>query len=1260
MRSDKIFNVLVAFGIVALAWSLNLGTLRGQGGADGNAGIFRSSAGDLTDLELNIKTPVTGENGGDGGSGFVGGNGGTGGAGIFFSAGRDIGRVELEIFAPVTGGNGGTGGFGVFGGNGGNGGAGIFLDAGRDIFGVELETGGPITGGDGGQGGGGLSANGSGGNGGAGIFLNAGRDIFGVELDNSAPITGGKGGSGFNGGDGGAGVLLNASNTISGVEVENSSTIIGGNSGDGSTFSLLNVNGPVVPGAFVFTPPFSGQGGNGVSIFADGDVSDIELENFGTIRGGNAGNVDGGGVSSGGGSEDAIGAVAGEGGNGVLIESLNGNVTDVELVNTGIDTIAGGNGGSVTAGEDSSEGGNGGSGVLIEAGGDINNVAIKNKGTITGGNGGNNTDGGDDSIAGNGGHGVSFSTESTISNIDLRNRGTIIGGNGGEITSDDDDPKAGNGGDGVSFSSANENTSNGSMRNITLINGRGGSIIGGEGGGADSFSSEGDSDDPHGGNGGHGISFTAGVPNEDTEGGGTTEIANVTLINKGTITGGDGGGATNAFDDTDDTDDPGSLGGNGGDGVRFLVFSETGTIHDINLINCGTITGGNGGHAEGDDLNAGGFGGTGILFSAHGALTNITVTNYGSITGGEGGDSSGSYFDEDGNEIRFGDGGDGIFFNMASGPEQDISGNGSNLVVNNFGTIKGGDAGDLVDSSDPGQAGIGIHTNVGNLTVNNWGNIIGGGDAPDFVDGPPTPTPALAPAVLFTGAGNRINLYGFSVINGTISADGSPNDSNVLNFAFSGVNKAGAAELHAILDSSITGSDTSGWFYFRGELYQWQDIIIELNPTSYQQQGITPNQKSIGKNLDGFTSTPSDDMRNLLAAVDISGNVPWALDQLSPQRYQLYSEIAFAHANFNTLEIDQRLNNLRDGSESIDARGLCIASDIQRRAGFGKDVLPAIRQDPSKDGPHISGDPSKDGKTVLPSEPEPEKQKRWGTFISGNIVAADVDGHGGDLEDANFTTAGLMAGLDARISRNFVAGLLFSYGHSDADLDPRGSNVKVDTYTGGVYAGFERGPWYANALATYSANDYDSRRVVLPFLDCPPMEDRVARANTSGNQFAVNLDGGYDFHPSKCVILAPTVGLQYVNLNVDGFDETEAGAANLAVRSQDADSLRSRLGGRMTVHKAVNRCVFVALEARAAWQHEFLDDSRDITAEFIGAGLGPFAVRSTEPQRDAALLGAGINTTFRGTYTVFLDYDAQVGQSDYLMQGGRGGLRVSF
>ena len=795
--------------------------------------------------------------------------------------------------------------------------------------------------------------------------------------------------------------------------------------------------------------------------------------------------------------------------------------------------------------------------------------------------------GGDLIILNPGGVAVGNNTDTiiiTTSNDKLLNFGVIAGENG-----------VGNGGD--AFAAISVTPPN--MLNDSIINYD--EIIGGAGTSGTNAK---------GGDGGDAVRISTGT------------VAGGALVNYGLVAGGNGasGGV-------------GHPSGNGGYGLRV----EANTVSNSSLLfNAAgaTISGGNGGNATGVHDN-GGSGADAVHAEVNGGGNDALVNN-GLIMGGIGGSG--------GENGRGGSGGDGLFLDPAT--TAGIPKGGISDTFINTGTIAGGKAGSGGKSS--GEEGTGVLFEGSRVLLINLGTISGGqgynGIAEREVVTPDVPhTDAtignfgLGDAIVMEGNSNTIVLGGHSTTTGLIVAEGDAN-TNILKLEFTGVSPAEQVALEKELQSLgvLSGTQSSGSFSFRGSTIAWDPLVVVLKLSSYQLQSLTPNQAAVGANLDSFQVNPKGDMLTVLNALDASGNVPAGLEALSPQRYQIFGDIALADANFLTLNIDQRLNNLRDGSESIDTTG--IGGDT---AGLnGNNSVAGWTKDDSKDG-----------KGVEQAKPE---EKRWGFFGSGDVVLANFDGDK-DLGSSKFTSAGLVLGLDGKINDNWVVGSLFSYQYTSAAMDGFGSTANVDSYTAGLYSGYHNGGYYANGLLTYTRDNYDTERsILLPGLA------RFASATTHGNQFTTDIDGGYDFKLNEGWSTGPIAGLQYVHLGVDDFNEAGAGAEDLAVSSADVNSLRSRLGARINYNKQVGKEVAFSAEGRAEWQHEFLDDSRAISGNFIGSGLGGFAVQTSAPQRDAALVGAGLNVTVRNRMTIFADYDVQAGQQSYFEQSVRGGLKFSW
>jgi len=1032
-------------------------------------------------------------------------------------------------------------------------------------------------------------------------------------------------GSGFNVG---AAVAVTSNGGIGTLTLSNSGTITGGSIGSMSDgVAGYSIGGEANAGFNV---------GAGVAVTTgNGGIGTVTLSNAGTITGGSIGSISGYSYA---GAADAGEYDAGFNvGTAVSVTSprFGSGIGTVTLSNAG--TIAGGGIGSISDyqisanrddfsnmyGSSAADAGfNAGAAVAVTSGKGIGTVTLSNAGTITGGSigsingingisevGVNNSSSSDTGF--NVGAAVAATSYNGIGTVTLSNAGTITGGSIGSINGGSEvgvdinsDVSAGfNVGVAVSV------TSIGGIGTVTLSNA--GTIAGGSIGsisdglvGADNNSFGG-----AGYNVGNAVSVSS-----------LSGIGTVTLSNAGTITGGSIGSISGGSEVGAANDTSGDAGCSAGTAVSV---ASSGGIGTVTLSNAGTITGGSIGSISGGSLVGAainGFDNVGVGFdvsvgvgiSSGGAINSLSLVNYGSISGG----NIGSI---DNTSTVAPDAASAIVIHAGAA--------GGNLGITNYGSITGGNVG----SGAP--AGYGIVSNAGNLTINNYGAISAG-------SGPAEPgLPAGFPnvAVSISGNNNTINLNGHSSVNGTLQGTGS---NNVLNLDFTGVSPAALANLKAQLAAQgwPGTNDFTGTFTLRGVTYYVDPIPLDITGiTSYEGQAITPNQFALAVSLDSATvnPVPGSSLFNLFNAIDQSGNVPAALAALSPQQYQAYGDLAIANTTAMVQNVDARVNNIRDGSESIDTTGVGGTSDATTTAGYSKD-----------DG--------KESKNIVQTAPP---EKRWGMFATGDGLFFRGNSHDVDLQDDRSNSAGTLAGVDAKIGEHVIAGALFSYNNTDATLGSNNNSghATIESYSGGIYGSYHQDGFYLNGLAAYTRNHYSSDRNILI-----PGFAADASTNTNSNQESVNLDGGYDWHATDRLTLGPIAGLQYVHLDVNGFNEIGAGAADLAVNSQDMNSLQSRVGGRVNYHLSTSQYSSFAADFHAAWQHEFLDDSRSISASFIGDGLTPFSVQTTSPLRDAAVVGLGLNFTFHDRLTLFADYELLLWRASTFEQTLNGGGRISF
>jgi outer membrane autotransporter protein len=358
---------------------------------------------------------------------------------------------------------------------------------------------------------------------------------------------------------------------------------------------------------------------------------------------------------------------------------------------------------------------------------------------------------------------------------------------------------------------------------------------------------------------------------------------------------------------------------------------------------------------------------------------------------------------------------------------------------------------------------------------------------------------------------------------------------------------------------------------------------------------------------------------------------------------------------------------VRDGQSGFDASQLSVKDSTMdpmlnqvrsRLVAYSPGNGPGLRTDagPLSDtiDPVIGSVSPRDDKDDKSDVVDATPDKRWSSFIAGDVILANLT-NDPNVQDADYTTGTITAGVDYRLDDHFTVGALISYAHSAVDLDSRGSSATVDSYSPGFYASYVDGPWYANGMASYGRNTYTEDRVI----DIPGITGDN-HGGTSGNQGTLNLTGGREFRKGAFKF-GPVASLDYVHLNIGSINEQGPTALNISTENQD--SLRTLLGveGRYTASVSTPLGIVVLTpHLTLNWQHEYLDSSDGITSQFNGIGGGAFTVQTDTPQRDSAFLEAGIDMVVSENVVLFLDYAAQAGQDNFFAQSAQGGAKIGF
>jgi outer membrane autotransporter protein len=409
-----------------------------------------------------------------------------------------------------------------------------------------------------------------------------------------------------------------------------------------------------------------------------------------------------------------------------------------------------------------------------------------------------------------------------------------------------------------------------------------------------------------------------------------------------------------------------------------------------------------------------------------------------------------------------------------------------------------------------------------------------------------------------------------------------------------------------------------------GLVYGQNSVLLEFQ--SAAAFALTPNQRAAARLLDAVQMDPR--ATNLISFFNQESleNLPGDFEKISPDGLTAFDEISFSNANIQRLNLEDRLDDIRNGSNGFSSNMKVNGATVNLENRVDAD--------------------GKSAKNVVEPVLQHAPENRWGVWVTGfgDFVSVDADGNANGY---NFTTGGVSLGLDYRITEQLAIGVMGEYSHTWTSLSPSG-HIDVDSGRGGLYATWFAHGMYLNAAIYGGYNSYDSNRSGLGGL---------ATGNTEGAEWSTFVSGGYDFHFAQLTV-GPIAALQYTSVNVDGFSENGS-LAPLAIHEGSAESLRSDVGLRAFYQWQIGQMV-IEPSVRATWEHEYKYSALPITAGFAGIP-GPSATFfGANEGHDSAVISAGVNVQLTPAISTYVNYDGQLGRDHYDSNAVTGGVRFKF
>ncbi len=427
-------------------------------------------------------------------------------------------------------------------------------------------------------------------------------------------------------------------------------------------------------------------------------------------------------------------------------------------------------------------------------------------------------------------------------------------------------------------------------------------------------------------------------------------------------------------------------------------------------------------------------------------------------------------------------------------------------------------------------------------------------------------------------------------------------------------------------------------------------VAITVRKKLVATENLSSNEVSVATVLDDLCAdTASQALAHHCDAI-MSLDEParrQALQEVAPEEVAAQGNNAVETTGTQFTNIKSRLLALRAGSGGLAFSGLTVAyrGDSFPLGMLWQDIYADVAASNRAGNLNAIGSDAIDNSAAFGNP--------WGFFVNGKINLGKRDSSGYET-GYEFTTEGITVGMDYRYNDSTFFGTALGYGLTNTDFAASGGDMSSNALNASVFGSmFSPGNLYLDGIFSLGSNRFDMKRHIV-YGDTNTSAD----SSTGGLQYGAGLNGGYEFLFGKTT-LDVNGRLDYIHVRIDGYQERGGQGLALRIGSQNADSLTTRLGARLTA--PFNRSFGVLTPTLDFnWEHEYKDDGREIKATFVEDSRGSFSVRTSDPDRDYFTYNLGIALTLPQGYSAFVNYGSVLGQDKVTSHSIDFGFRMEF
>lgn len=275
---------------------------------------------------------------------------------------------------------------------------------------------------------------------------------------------------------------------------------------------------------------------------------------------------------------------------------------------------------------------------------------------------------------------------------------------------------------------------------------------------------------------------------------------------------------------------------------------------------------------------------------------------------------------------------------------------------------------------------------------------------------------------------------------------------------------------------------------------------------------------------------------------------------------------------------------------------------------------------------------------------------RYGGWFRGFGNFGQQDGSS-SLPGFTSSTGGFLAGLDRKITRDWVLGIAGGYDYTDVNAKNGGTaNAAANIGRLFAYATTKLDDVYLSGNIGYAYGVVDTQRY-------DSSTAATAKGNFDQQNISTSLQVSQNIDLADNLTLTPKLGAVYTHTRTNGYTESGAGAGNLTVSGRDDDSLRPSVGATLMQSLTDDDAVVWKPEASLRFDQEVIHQNRVAEVTVNGANSN---VTGNAPVYSNLNFGVGLAVTVDKSMDMFVRYNTDLPIARYSSHNVSAGLKWSF